>query len=522
MSVTGYSGPFGKTELIHLLKRATFGAKRSDITALSGKTLNQVVDLLLQAEPDPLPPINTYNDGSYTDPNVPPGLSWVAAPYTDGTANSRRNTSFKSWWTGQMIDQKATLREKMVLFWHNHFATQSSSVGEARYTYKTNALFRKFCTGNFKELVKQVTLDPGMLRYLNGYLSTKTAPDENYARELQELFTLGKGPGSNYTESDVKAAARVLTGYQLDAANISYLFTPSRHDSNDKQFSPFYNTTLIKGQTTNGVKELDDLLAMIFQQNEVAVYICRRLYRFFVYYAISPGTETALIVPLAELLRANNYEIKPVLKALFTSADFFSSASQGCMIKAPLDLTVGLCREFDLVFPDGSDSVNQYYMWDYIRSQSATLAQDPGDPPNVSGWPAYYQVPQYYELWVNTDTITKRNAFTDRFISGGYTRNGKKIAIDPIAYTEKFANPSDPNLLISEALDQLYRIDVSASVKTFLKSILLSNQVNDAYWTAAWTDYKNDPASTSKKNIVTTRLSAMYKYLMNLAEYQLS
>ncbi len=161
-------------------------------------------------------------------------------------------------------------------------------------------------------------------------------------------------------------------------------------------------------------------------------------------------------------------------------------------------------------------------MWAYIKSQAAAFQQDIGDPPDVSGWPAYYQEPQFYELWINSDTIAKRNAFSDRFISSGYTRNNQKIVIDPIAYTSKFANPADPNALINEALEQLYCIDVSATTRTFLKSILLSNQVTDNYWTSAWTDHKTDPANTSKKNIVNTRLVAMFKYIMNLAEYQLS
>ncbi len=523
MPVVQFTGTFGKTELVHLLKRSMFGVKQNDIAVFQGKSLSQVVDALLTNEAPPLSPVNNYNDSAYTDALVPAGQPWATAGYGDGTANSRRTLSFKSWLTGLMIQQNTTLREKMCLFWQNHFSTQTSVVGDARYSYKTNALLRANCFGNFKDLVKQVTLDPGMLKYLNGYVNTKAAPDENYGRELQELFTLGKGPGSQYTEADVKAAARVLTGYKIDATAITYIFDSTRHDSTDKQFSAFFNNTIIKGKTgVDGAKELDDLLNMIFMQTEVSLFLCRKLYRFFVYYTITPTVEAELIAPLAEIFRANNYELKPVLKALFTSDHFFKVQNMGCMIKSPADFAIGLCREYDLLFPDSSDYVNQYYMWDYIRTQAATLQQDLADPPNVAGWPAYYQQPQFYELWVNTDTITKRNAFTDRFISTGYTRNGKKIAIDPIAYTEKFANPADPNILINDVLAQLYRIDVSATVKTFLKSILLSNQTNDFYWTTAWTDYKSDPANTAKKNIVLTRLQAMYKYLMNLAEYQLS
>lgn len=523
MPVPSYTGSFGKPELIHLLKRSLFGVKQADIAFFSGKTLNETVNLLLNSEPAPLPPLNNYNDGTFTDPAVADGKSWVTAPYGNGTANGRRIASFTSWWTGNLIGQAGTLREKMVLFWHNHFATETVTVGDARYSYKTNALFRAHCFGNFRDLVKQVTLDPGMLKYLNGYLNTKTAPDENYSRELQELFTLGKGPGSRYTEVDVKAAAKVLTGYRLDSVAISSIFDPARHDVSDKYFSAFFNDTVIKGKTgIDGSKELDELLDMIFLQNEVSLFICRKLYRFFIYYSISPEVESSFIVPLAEILRINNYEIKPVLQALFGSEHFFLEQNRGCMIKSPADFTIGLCREFNISFPDKSDYVTQYYMWAYLKSQSAAFQQDIGDPPDVSGWPAYYQEPQFYELWINSDTISKRNAFADRFIGAGYTRSGKKISIDPILYTATLKNPEDPNLLINEALEQHYRIDVSAAVKAFLKSILLSNQTSDFYWTNAWNDYKNDPGNTLKKNIVNSRLQAMYKYMMNLEEYQLS
>ncbi|RYD79727.1 MAG: DUF1800 domain-containing protein [Sphingobacteriales bacterium] len=522
MAIEVYSGNFGTKELNHLLKRTLFGAKRSDITSLAGQSVSQVVDLLLKDSPLPNPPVNSYNDTGYTDPVVPAGQTWVNAVYTDGNANGRRIASFKAWWITQMLSQPVSLREKMTLFWQNHFSIEADTVDDARYIYKHNNLLRSLAFGNFKTLLKQVTIDPAMLRYLNGYASTKAAPDENYGRELQELFTVGKGPASKYTEADVKAAARLLTGYTLDGINITSVFNPSRHDATDKQFSSFYGSKLIKGRTgTDGAKEVDDLLDMIFTQVEVSKYICRRLYRFFVYYNITADIESNIITPLAEIFRNANYEIKPVLKALLTSSHFYLPQNRSCNIKAPVDFVVGLAREFEIVFPDASDYVNAYYMSDYLRTTASNLQQNLADPPNVSGWPAYYQVPQFYELWINSDTLPKRNIFTDRFISTGYTRNSKKIVIDPIAYTAKFSKPEDPNLLVDEAIAHLYTIDVSADVRKFLKSILLSNQVNDAYWTTAWLDYKAAP-TTAKTTIVQTRLQEFYKYIMNLEEYQLS
>lgn len=520
--LNSYFPPFAKPELLHLLKRTLFGVKKADLIALNGKTLPDCLDILLKTEPLPTPPLNNYNDSTLTDANVPAGQTWVNAPY-DGNANGRRYTSFKSWWTGLMLNQGTSLHEKMILFWHNHFATETVDIGDARYVYKHHMLLRKYALGNFKEFVKEITIDPAMLRYLNGYLNNKNSPDENYARELQELFTLGKGPKSNYTEGDVKAAARVLTGYTVNATTISSVFDPNRHDTSNKQFSAFYNNTVITGKTgASGATETDELINLIFLQNETALHICRRLYRFFVYYEIDDFTEANVIVPMANLFRTSNYEIKPVLKLLFGSEHFFDPVNRAGLIKSPVDLCIGLAREFGIIFPDATDYVNQYFMHDYIRTQAANMQQNIGDPPSVSGWSAYYQEPQFHELWINADTLPRRNQFTDLMIGNGYTRNGKKINIDILAFVNSLSNPANPNTLISDSLDIIYSITITQQVRDFLKSILLSGQASDSYWTDAWNTYKGNTGNTMNRNIVLSRLQSMFKYLMNLPEYQLS
>jgi uncharacterized protein (DUF1800 family) len=517
-----YYPPFGNAEIIHLLRRVLFGVKQADIAKVKGKTLDEVLNLLLTADPTPAPPVNNYNNTSYTDPVVPLGQSWVTAT-NDGNATGYRNTSFKSWWAGLMLNQNTSIHEKMVLFWHNHFATETIDINDARYSYKQNALLRSFALGNFKVLVKEITLDPGMLRYLNGYLNNKTSPDENYGRELQELFTLGKGPKSNYTESDVKQAAKVLTGYTVNATTITSGFDSTKHDTGNKQFSSFYNNTIITGKTgAAGATELDELINMIFLQPETALYICRRLYRFFVYYEIDAATETNVIAPLAAIFRSNNYEIKPVLKALFSSEHFFDPVNRACLIKGPVDFCIGLCREFNIVFPVSTDTVNHYYMHEYIRTQASNMQQNLGDPPSVAGWAAYYQEPQFHELWINADTLPRRNQFSDTMIGNGYTRNGKNITIDILSFVDSLSNPADPNILISDSLSIIYSIDISQEVKDFLKSILLSGQSTDSYWTAAWVTYKANVNIAANRTIVLTRLKSMFKYLMNLPEYQLS
>jgi len=525
-----YTGTWGTEQMLHLLRRTTFGASRSDLTAIKTKTVSETVELLLTVPPIPMPPVNNYSTSA--DPSgVLPGETWVNAAY-DSTVNGSRYTSWKAWWINEMISQQLSIREKMTLFWHNHFSTETADVGDARYVYKHHALLRQFALGNFKELTKQITTDPAMLRYLNGFVNTKTAPDENYGRELQELFTVGKGPDSHYTEDDVKNAARVLTGWRIDGINNVSYFDSTRHDTSSKTFSSFYNSTTITGRTgaTAGALELDDLMTMIFAQHEVAIFLARKLYRFFVYYIIDAGIETNVIMPLAEIIRTNNYEIKPALSALLKSAHFFDPVNIGCVIKTPIDLTVGLCREFSI---NGKSSASppvlltpaqQYGIWEYLRSQSSTMQMNLGDPPNVAGWSPYYQEPQYYEIWINADTLPKRNQFTDTMIStNGYTKSNARLVIDPIAYADQCSNPSDPTILVNEIVQHLYAITISDTLKSSLKtSSLLSGQASDHYWSDAWNAYKANTNDTNAKSTVVTRLQSLLKALMNAAEYQLS
>src|SRR6185436_6355689 len=212
-----------------------------------------------------------------------------------------------------MINQDRSLREKMTLFWANHFGTETVDVAISGFMYKHHNLLRQSALGNFKQLIKAVTIDPGMLRYLNGYLNTNTAPDENYGRELQELFTIGKDPVNNqapYSEDDVKNAAKVLTGWRINGTTFVSFFDGNRHDATNKQFSAFYNNTIITGRTgANGALETDDLLTMIFTKNEVAEFIVRKLYRWFIYYKIDAAAETNVIQPLAAIFRSSNYDI---------------------------------------------------------------------------------------------------------------------------------------------------------------------------------------------------------------------
>ena len=527
--INPYAGPWTSNEVIHLLKRTMFGAKKLDVDYFSTRTMSQSVDeLLAPLAPNPTPPVKEYlttaTVGAKPDTNILQGTTWVTDINSDGTVQSQRIASYKKWWTGVLINQDRSIREKMIFLWTDHFGNEADDVANANWIYQQHSLIRQHCLGNFKQLVRGMSIDPAMLKYLNGYLSTATAPDENYGRELQELFAIGKGPGSQYTEQDVKEAAKALTGWRINATTYQSYFDSTKHSAVSKQFSSFYNNTLVAGRTgaTAGDMELDDLLTMIFAQGEVAKFMVRKLYRWFVYYEIDAATENNVIAPLADVFRNNNYDIKPVLSALFKSEHFFDILNQGCVIKTPADLVIGSMREFSVSMPLASDWDTSYGHWNTLYSLMNNQGLNLHDPPNVAGMPAYYQEPLFHEIWISSDSLPKRNQFTDTMTNSGYTRNAFKMQFDFIAFAKTLPNPGNPNDLIDDTIKRIYRMSVSPQVKQQMKTqLLLSNQQYDYYWTNAWADYIANPI-VANYNIVNTRLKDLFRYLMNLSEYQLS
>ncbi len=526
--INPYTGSWGTNEVIHLLKRTMFGAKKADVDYFATRTLNQTVDELLNpTAPVPMPPVKEYTTSTQPgtpDANIAMGEIWVNDINNDGTVQSQRRASYKKWWTGVLINQDRSIREKMIFLWTDKFGNEANDVGNGNWVYKQHSLIRQHCLGNYKQMVRDMSVDIAMLRYLNGYLNTATAPDENFARELQELFTVGKGPDSVYTESDVKEAAKVLTGWQVNGNTYQTVFTSSRHSTVNKIFSSFYNNTVITGRTgaTAGDLELNDLMNMIFANNEVAKYIVRKMYRWFVYYDIDAATEANVITPLADIFRNGNYEIKPVLSALFKSEHFYDVLNQSCIIKTPVDIVIGSMREYNVAMPVATDWNTNYGHWNTLHSFMIVQGVNLHDPPNVAGLPAYYQEPLFHELWITADTLPKRNQFTDIMTSTGYIRNGFRMQFDFVAYAKTLTNPGNPNDLIDEALKYLYRMNLSPQVKQQMKTqMLLSGQQYDYYWTNAWHAYIASP-TTANFNIVNIRIRDLFRYLMNLSEYQLS
>ena len=517
-----YTGQWTRTEAVHLLKRTMFGATKADVDHMLTLTVSQAVDELLNTvTTTPSPPLNNYGNTD-PDPNIPFGTTWVNDPnLVSGTINGDRVGSVISWWFGNMLAQPRSLEQKMTLFWHNHFSTQILVYDDGRFGYKHLETLRTNSLGNFQTMVNAISIDPAMLMYLNGYANTNTAPDENYARELQELFTQGKGPNSLYTQADVVAAARVLTGWRVDGGNITSFFDSTKHDQNPKQFSAYYNNTVINDTTNGGVNEINELITMLMATNECAEYVCRCLYRFFVYYEIDSTVETLVIGPMATAFRNSNYDIKTVLSLLLKSEHFFDPLNIGCLIKPPVDYLVGSLRQLGVVFPGPSDIETQYYMWQYMAYFGSVIGQFILNPPNVAGWPAYYQSPEFHELWINSSTLPLRQEFCDGLIWSGVTKNNQTVIFDPLAFTASMPTPDDPVALTNDVLSYLLSMPVSTTVQNYLVSILLSGQSTNSYWTSAWDAYAASPTTYSLQTTVLNRLKPFYQYIMDLPEYQL-
>lgn len=521
-------------EAAHLLKRTMFGVTKEDLNYFTGLTMEQAVDQILQKTALPPIPINDYEgihykEQNYTvvDPDLDPGQTWINAPYNDDV-EGERVLSMKAWNITRLIEQERNIHAKMYIFWMNHFSIRSWDVyfGKSIWPYYRNLWNR--VQGNFKDLVKSVSLSPAMLTFLNNNVNTKDAPDENFARELQELFTVGKGSGAGYTEQDVQQAARVMTGWSVrwagynDNQPFNAQFNAWGHDTTDKQFSSFYNNRVIQGRTGEaGGEEVDELLDMIFETQEVAKFICRKLYTYFVYHEIDAATEQNVIKPMADIFRNSGYEIKPVLETLFKSAHFYDNDNIGAMIKTPFDETIGFWRMGKVAFT-GTNLNDLNLNKRGLLWHMANQGQEINDPPNVAGWAPFYQSPGYDKLWITTNTVGVRARTTDSLIYWGFWNRTEDLSnIDVIAFTEGLNNASDPNELIAEVEELGMGIQMSDADRAFLKGILLSGQQSDIYWTQAWEDYTTDPGNPDARATVESRLKVMYQNMFQLAEFQL-
>lgn len=516
-----YTGPWEQAHAAHLLRRATYCANYESINDAVSNGLASTLAQIFADKPMPEPPLNYFFED---DPNVAIGETWIDAPFstTVNLINYRRR-SMIGWTIQQVLTDGVSIREKMVLFWHNHFVTEG--INDARFIYDYSTLLRDYATGNFKELTKRMTINPIMLRYLNGNQNTATAPNENYSRELLELFTVGKGalagPGdyTTFTEDDVIAIAKVLTGWRdtgyFDTMGnpVGSEFRANRHDTSTKQLSNRLGNAQINNE---GDQEYATLIDIIFEQEAAATFICRKLYRYFVYYEISEDTELDVIQPMAQLLVDNNFEVQPVLEALLGSAHFFENAQRGCMIKNPIDFIITSINQFKI--PPMVSLVAQYELGAGIAGFGALQLMEYYRPPNVAGWPAYYQEPSYYQLWINSVSLPQRVEYTVGLVNIGYPIAGERLVIDPLLLVDDLQNPSNADDLIQEIATLLFPLGISQEQAVYLKAILLPG-LPDSVWQEEYINYSLDPTNEALSAPVSTKLRLLLSAMLTMPEY---
>jgi uncharacterized protein (DUF1800 family) len=394
--------PFDSLKAAHLLNRAAFGGAPAEIDQILRLGPAKAVDLLL-----------SFPDASAQEQNPRdlPDLSLVAAEPDDqrvvfrtaqglseqerrallakyAMANGRTMVHTGQWWLKRMIECAYPLQEKLTLFWHGHFTTSARDERSAKLMWDQNELLRKMAAGNFGKLVHAISKNPAMLDYLNNTQNRKQHPNENYARELMELFTLGIG---NYSEDDVKQAARAFTGWTHDGEK--FIFQRKFHDDDEKTFF---------GQ--HGNFDGDDIVEMILKKPACATYIAGRFWKFFV----QEEPDQAVAIALGNILRSNQYELRPMLRAMLTSRAFYSPEVIGAQVKSPVQLATGIVRLLGMTIPaDDAAPMNALRIWQSFRQMGQVLFE----PPNVKGWPGG-------RAWINTSTLYVRYNTAVQLVGG--------------------------------------------------------------------------------------------------------
>lgn len=531
LGLAPYAGTFGFEQAAHLLRRTTFGPKYAQIKDAASKGLNATLNELFKNNPLPNPPLN-YDYA--TDPSVPVGSSWIDAPYVRDTSNGSilhqgyRNSSLRTWTYENILNEGTSIREQLTLFWHNHFGVGDNQ--DPKFWYQHVTLLRTYAWGNFKELIKKINIDPLMVRFLNSNQNTVNAPNENYAREVLELFTIGKGPlvgpgdYTNYTEQDIREIARSLTGWRdqgyntFDASTkVGSFFRISSHDTKSKKLSKRFDETVIN----NGFdKEHETIVDIIFTKKEVARFISRKLYRWFVYYEVNDAVEKNVIEPMADILVQNNYEIKPALMALLKSEHFFDVLNMGPMIKNPIVFSLNLLKQVGWSAMEASDLATRHkallaYFREVGNQQMVYF-----DPPDVAGWKPYYQEPAFHRIWVNATTLQARMRLTDRMATNNFTV-GARTGLNVLNFANTLPNPSDPYLLVEDMVSVLLPQSLTEPQMTDLMNAFLAG-TPDYEWNTIWTNYTKNPSNNTARSSAETKLRNLVKAILSLPEFFLS
>jgi uncharacterized protein (DUF1800 family) len=380
--------------------------------------------------------------------------------------------------------------------------------------------------GNIKQLVKEMTINPNMLMFLNGATNTVFSPNENYSRELLELFTIGKGPQigtgdyTNYKEHDVAEGAKILTGYTVSGVrsdtdtSVTAVFNVILHDLSTKTLSSHFGNAII----TNSLgTEYANYIDVIFQQSEVARYICRKLYRFFVNYDLTTAVETNVIAEMASTMISNNYEVLPVLQELFTSEHFYDMAVRGAIIRSPLDMLFSMFNSTQSV-PNYNLATNSKIQ-ENVYALAQILGQNYAEPPSVAGWPAFYQEPSYSRLWINSTTLKNRFDIINWVsLYNGIQVNGNFFKVDAFQFVDNLSVPNNAIAVINDTCDVFFPKSIDQTLKDILKGILTNGQP-DFEWTIQYDDYAANPGNNTFSDPVRARVEAVLAQVFKMPQF---
>jgi len=541
-SLNPYTGPWTKSQASHLMRRTMFGPNPTQVDECFENGIDTTLDILFDnCVPTPPPVIYTVPEEPsifpvFIDPFVEFGETWVNEPELFSTGDPEydrqilnyRRFSVESWPFVNFMKPELNIMPKLWTFWHNHFVVSGFEFPLTCYEY--SKVIETHAKGNFKQFAKDMTIDVGMLMYLNGNLNSKEAPNENYARELLELFTVGKGdiagPGdyTTFTEQDVEAMSRSLTGWGLEfydnETRLRSAFNPDKHDTGDKELSHRFNNEVI---ADGGADEYKNLIDVIFQQEAVAKFLAGKLYGYFVSQDINDEVVSNIIEPMAAIIREDDYEIERALKTLLSSEHFFSEEVVGCMIKNPCDFILSTTRGLNYEFTGGP--ARQYFFAVVWRVFHGELDMGIFYHPTVAGWKAYYQAPNYYRWWINTYYLPKRNKISAGCIGGGsvpYLGGQTQIVQLPdlINYISQIENADDPNALIYGISNNLLVYPITENQKDFLKEVIIPG-LPDFEWTVEYGEFLGDPLNEEKRNAINNKLVALFRAITEMPEFQL-
>ena len=520
-----YAGAWTKAEAGHLLRRTLFGPTNQQILTAETDGMAATVTNLLQI-PVVAEPVTFHPDEAITAF----GSSWVNDVYPTNQATllttlNARNLSLATWLMKRVNEEPFSIAEKMCLFWQNHFGAPASADARASYDYFD--LVRQFALGNFRQFVKDMTINPTMLLFLNGATNTLYSPNENYARELLELFTVGKGPQigpgdyTNYTEQDVAEGAKILTGYLVDGqgsdtlTDVTSNFTAILHDTSTKTLSAHFGGATI---TDNGANEYADYIDIIFGQSAVAEHICRKLYRYYVNFDLTTDVETNVIPIMAATFLSNNFEILPVMTELLSSEHFYDLSVRGALIKSPVDMIYSMLNSTESV--PGFDLLTDSEMYLLVYQFATVMGQAYAAPPSVAGWPAYYQTPAFSQLWVNSALLKTRFQITDFMtVFTGIPGNGSNWKLSALTFLDNLSLPPDAPAVIEDIADIFTPKGMSPAQKIILKAVL-TNGLPDFEWTLQYNEYIANPGNPTFSDPIVQRIELVLQQVFHMPEFQ--